>query len=179
MMTQLRSVLSHALSILAAGLVAAAPAHAQGAAAIAMTLGTDSVAWERVLVHVVSTLSPLIVRAAGDSTPPPWSLRLPADEPQRFHLESQLRRILRARPVTAEDSVVYTLELGPLRVVGDTARVMMRTGVTRRCPGSTRVTGFGNEEEVLVPRAPPGFWGAARSTRVRHGDRVGCGRPPR
>lgn len=178
-MTRLRGVLSQVLSVLAAGLLGALPAHAQRAAAMAATLGTDSVAWQRVLVHVVSTLSPLIVRAAADPAPQPWDLRLPADERQRPLLESQLRRILRARPATAEDSVVYTLELGPLRVVGDTARVLMRTDVTGHCPGSTRVTGFGNEEEVLVPRAPPGFWGAARSERVRHGDRVGCARSPR
>ena len=178
-MTKLRAVLSHVFSLLAAGLLSAPPAHAQSAAAMAATLGTDSVAWERVLMHVVSTLSPLIVRAAADPAPQPWDLRLPADERQRPLLESQLRRILRARPATAEDSVVYTLELGPLRVVGDTARVVMRTELTRRCPGSTRVTGFGNEEEVLVPRVPPGFWGAARSALVRHSDRIGCERSPR
>jgi hypothetical protein len=135
---------------------------------------TDSAAWQRVLVHVVSSLSSQLVRAAADPAPQPWRIELPADEPQRALLEAQLRRIVRTRPPTGANTVVYELALGPLRVVGDTARVPFRTSVTRRCPGSTQTTGWGNGEEILVPRAPAGFWGAARSTQVVHGDRVGC-----
>lgn len=161
---------------LAVAFTATNTAHAQARGDVlpaAMT--ADSVAWQRVLVHIVQSLSTEIVRAASDTASQPWELRLPADEPQRPILEAQLRTILRARPATAGDSVVHTLILGRLRVETDTARVEVQMNETRRCPGSTQSTGFGWREDVLVPRHPQRrFWGAAFSRGGVHGDRVGC-----
>lgn len=151
-------------------------AQAQAAGkAVPADMAADSVAWQRVLVHVVESLSPQLVSAASDTAAQPWELRLPVDEPQRMVLESQLRTILRARPATEGDSVVRTLTFGHLRVENDTARVSVQMNETRRCPGTMQTTGFGWSEEVLVPRHPQRrFWGAAFSGRGLVGDRVGC-----
>ncbi|MEP6834884.1 MAG: hypothetical protein ABJB74_15965 [Gemmatimonas sp.] len=85
--------------------------------------GTDSAAWQSVLMHVVSGLSTQLVRASLDTSLQPWRFQLPAGEPQRARLEAQLRTIQRARAAFGSDSVVYVLELGPLLIRGDTARV--------------------------------------------------------
>jgi len=115
--------------------------------------------------------------AAGASTAAqPWTLRLPADEPQRALLERQLRTLFRARAPLPSDSVVRTLEFGPLVVVRDTGYVRVHFDLTRHCPGSTRTTGYGNVDSVIVARHPQlRAWGVARSAGVLHGDRVGCG----
>lgn len=138
-------------------------------------LRSDSVAWQRVLGYLVSALSPELVRAAADASAQPWHLRVPPDDPQRNLLEAQLRTILRARPVASDDSVIHTLEVGPLSIVDDTARVQLRVDETRRCPGTTRTTGSGWMTTVLVPRHPQEkFWGAAFSRSTIVGDRVSC-----
>jgi hypothetical protein len=139
-------------------------------------LTTDSAAWQRVLAYVVNALSSDIVRTANDTSRQPWIVRLPADEPQRALLERQLTTILRARPPADMDSVFYTIELGPLRIEHDTARVHMRSDVARRCPGSTRTEGGGGSGDVLVPRSRSGLWGAARMNSGIAGDRVPCRR---
>lgn len=153
------------------------PVEAQGALRTAPPeMSSDSTAWQRVLVYVVGALGTQIVQSASDTSPQPWHLRLPPDEPQRQLLETQLKTILRARPVTDKDAVVHTLEIGALSIVNDTARVKVTLDVTRRCSGSTRTAGFGNVDDVFVPRTPQGFWGAARSSGTLHGDRAGCPR---
>lgn len=135
---------------------------------------SDSIAWQRILVYVVRALSVELVRAAADTAAQPWDVRLPVAEPQRRLLDAQLRTILRARPVDRADSVVHLLELGELRIVGDTALVAARFQETRRCPGSaTRTTGSGWSDTARVPRHP-GSWGVAFSRRAIVGDRVGC-----
>ncbi len=174
----LRSGLRPLLAMAMLSGVAATTVGAQTPTSSRAALASDSTAWQRVLAHVVSSLSNQLVRAATDSLPEPWRIELPADEPQRTVLEQQLRRIVRMRPPSDVDTVVYELSLGPLLIVGDTARVTFRRSTTRRCPGSTQTTGWVNQEEILVPRLPAGFWGAARSTHVLHGDRLGCVSPP-
>jgi len=161
-----------ALSLIAASLE---PLEAQAAQRTTPPeMSSDSTAWQRVLVYVVGALGTQIVQAAADTSPQPWRLRLPTDEPQRRLLEMQLKTIHRARPVTDSDAVTYTLEIGPISIRNDTARVRVSVVVTRRCPGSTQTTGSGNVDDVFIPRAAQGFWGAARSSRAVHGDRVGC-----
>ncbi len=140
---------------------------------------SDSVAWQRILTYVVSSLSSHLVQTASDSSRQPWRISLPADEPQRALLEAQLRTILRARPVTPQDTVVYELEIGPFTVANDTGRVRVRTDFATRCPGSTRSAGYGNVDRVYVVRHPPGIWSIARTEGVLHGDRLGCPRPSR
>lgn len=158
----------------------ARPVQAQAASRkVPLEMSSDSTAWQRVLVYVMGALGTQIVQAAADTTPQPWHLRLPPYEPQRRLIERQLTTILRLRSVTENDTVVYTLELGALSVVNDTAHVKVSTDVARRCAGTTRLTGFGTVEEVWVPRAPQGFWGAARSSSVLVGDRTPCPRPGR
>ena len=138
---------------------------------------SDSVAWQRILTYIVSSLSSHLVRTASDSSRQPWRISLPPDEPQRALLEAQLRTILRARPVAPQDTVVYELEIGPLAVANDTGRVRVRTDFASRCSGTTRSAGYGNVDRVYLVRHPPGIWSIARTEGVLHGDRVGCPRP--
>ena len=140
---------------------------------------SDSVAWERILVYVISSLSTHLVRTASDTSRQPWRIALPPDEPQRTMLAARLRTLLRARPVLPEDTVVYELEIGPLVVANDTGRVRVRTDFAKRCPGTSRSGGYGNDDRVYVVRHPPGFWSIARTEGVLHGDRFGCPKPPR
>jgi hypothetical protein len=142
-------------------------------------LMSDSVAWERILTYVVSSLSTHLVRTASDTSRQPWRISLPPDEPQHAVLEAQLRTILRARPVLPGDTVVYELEIGPLAVANDTGRVRVRTDFATRCSGTTRSGGFGNIDRVYVVRHPPLGWSIARSQGVQHGDRFGCPSPAR
>lgn len=137
-------------------------------------LSTDSTAWRRVLVYVVGALSGQLVDAATDPTAQSWKLQLPSD-PQRQLLLTQLRTVLRARQPIQGDTLVRSLELGPLVIAADTARVDVRFEETRKCPGTARTTGFGWTTTVLVPREPrKKFWGAAISRTTAAGDRVGC-----
>jgi hypothetical protein len=138
-------------------------------------LATDSTAWQRVLAHVVGALSPQLVAAATDPAAQPWRLRLPSDDPQRQLLQTQLRTVLRAREAIPGDTLVRSLDLGPLLISNDTARVNVRFAETRKCPGSGRTTGFGWSTTVLVSREPrQRFWGAAFSRTTTVGDRMGC-----
>jgi hypothetical protein len=162
-------------SLCVLGLVLCAPpVNAQGLDRFAV-LATDSVAWQRVLVYAVSTLASDLVATSADTSLKPWVIRLPTNEPQRALLERQLHLLLRARAPSPGDSVVRTLELGPLVIAGDSAAVRMTFDLTRRCPGSDRTSGYGNVATVVVPRHPQlRAWGAARAARITHGDRVGC-----
>jgi hypothetical protein len=147
----------------------------QTASNVFAALSTDSTAWQSVLVYVVGALSAQLVSGATDPTPQPWRLQLPADDPQRQLLQAQLRTVLRARQVMPADTLVRSLDVGPLIISNDTARVEVRFGETRKCPGSGRTTGSGWSTTVLVPREPrQKFWGAAFSRTTMVGDRVGC-----
>jgi hypothetical protein len=138
-------------------------------------LSTDSTAWQRVLAYVVGALSVQLVADATDLTAQSWKLQLPPEDPQRELLLRQLRTVLRARQPMPADTVVRSLELGPLLIAGDTARVDVHFEETRKCPGTARTTGFGWSTTVLVPREPrQKFWGAALSRTTATGDRVGC-----
>jgi hypothetical protein len=136
---------------------------------------TDSTAWQRVVVYVVGALSTQIVGSAADPSPQPWQLQLPSDDPQRSLLYTQLRTILRARQTMPADTLVRALEIGPLLISNDTARVEVRFQETRMCPGTGRTTGSGWSTTVLVPRdSREKVWGAAFSRSTLAGDRVGC-----
>jgi hypothetical protein len=136
---------------------------------------SDSVAWQHILVYVIRALSPVLVRAAADTEAQPWDFRLPPAEPQRRLLEGQLRAVLRARAIMPTDSVTHRLEIGALRIVNDTAVVAVQMQETRRCPRTTRTTGFRWTDTVRVPRLPEQkFWGGAFSRVILVGDRVGC-----
>jgi hypothetical protein len=160
--------------LLAFGLAFPRDAQAQVTPAWLEAMATDSAAWQRVITTVVRSLSPQLVRAAGDPAPQAWELRLPSEDPQSRLLEAQLRTILRARSPNDSDSVTYALHLGPLRIDGNTARVEMQTDEVRRCPGSTATSGYSTTGDVLVPRTENGTWGTARVGPVMHGDRFGC-----
>ena len=142
-------------------------------------LSTDSAAWQRVLTYVVTALSGELVRAAADPSPQPWRFQLPSDEPQGTLLFTQLRTILRARQPMPSDSVVRSLEIGPLNIQNDTARVEVRFTETRSCPGAERATASAWWTTVLVPRATfeqsrQKPWAAAFSRSTAVGDRLGC-----
>ena len=138
-------------------------------------LATDSTAWQRVLVYTVEALSTQLVASATDPAAQPWRLQLPSDDPQAGLITTQLRTILRARQVMPGDTLVRTLQLGPLVIAGDTARVEVRYAETRKCPGTGKSTGSGWWTTVLVPREPQHrFWGAARSLTTSVGDRAPC-----
>ena len=137
-------------------------------------LTTDSTAWQRVLARVVASISPQLVDAAADPTVQPWQLKLP-DDPQRQLLLAQLRTLLRARQVMPADTLVSSLEFGPLVIANDTARVEVRFNETKKCHGSASTTGYGWTTMVLVPRDPTKkFWGAAFASTMTGGDRIAC-----
>jgi hypothetical protein len=160
------------------GALTGAPMQAQNArAGMSVAMTTDSAAWQSVLIHIVERLSSDLVRASTDTTRQPWDIHLPPAEPQRELLDLQLRRILRARPSTPSDSVYRTIDIGRLRITGDTATVDVGLNYTRRCPGTNKTTGYGWSETVFVTRLPQfRFWGAARSRSTMAGDRVSCPR---
>jgi hypothetical protein len=146
----------------------------QGAAATFAALTTDSTAWQRVIVYLVSRLSSELVDGATDPTAQPWELQLP-DDPQRALLQAQLRTILRARQIMPADTLLHSLKLGPLVISNDTARVEVHFNETRKCPGTSKSTGFGWSTTILVPREPrQKFWGDARSRVTEAGDRLPC-----
>lgn len=161
---------------LAAALLGPGIAQSQEPANTAFSaLATDSTAWQRVLVHTIEALSSQLVGSAADAAAQPWRIQLPADDPQDQLLLTQLRTILRVRQPMPADSVVRSLEFGPLVVARDTARVEVRYGETRKCPGTGRTTGSGWATTVLVPRDPRlKLWGAARSGTTVGGDRLPC-----
>jgi hypothetical protein len=166
---------SISLSVALALSLAPTTVHAQTATKAFAELSTDSTAWQRVLAYVVGALSVPLVAAATDPTAQPWQLQLPSEDPQRQLLLTQLRTVLRTRQAIPADTLVRSLELGPLLIAGDTARVDVRFEEIRRCPGTARTTGFGWTTTVLVPREPrQKFWGAAFSRTTAAGDRVGC-----
>jgi hypothetical protein len=169
---QLQSVIVALLFNVLTGNAANAQAQVERPSA---SFGTESTAWERILVYVVSSLSTHLVRTAGDTSLQPWKIVLPPDAPQREKLEAKLRTILRARPVLADDTVVYELEIGRLSIVKDTGRVSVRTDFARRCIiGKNQWTGYGNIDHVYVVLHPQGVWSVARSEGISHGDRIGC-----
>jgi hypothetical protein len=149
-------------------------ARAQAERALPAALASDSVAWERIAVYVVSRLSTHLVRTASDTSPQPWRITLPPAEPQGRLLEMRLETILRARPIRSDDSVAYELDISPLAIANDTARVTVRTDFKKRCAGSVWSGGYVNVDRVFVVRHPRGFWSIARTEGVRHGDRFGC-----
>ena len=152
------------------------PARAQQPTSkIFAALTTDSTAWQRVLVYTIGALSAEIVASATDPSPQPWLVKLPASEPQEQLIRTQLRTILRMRQVMPADTVVRSLEFGPLVITGDTAQVDIHYEQTRKCPGSARTTGSAWSTTVIVPRDPrQKFWGAARSLTGTVGDRLSC-----
>jgi hypothetical protein len=136
---------------------------------------TDSVAWQRVLAYVVTALSAQLVTASRDTMPRPWQIRLPSQEKQSRVLDKELRTLLRARDPVPADTLVHSLEIGPLRISRDTARVNVRFAETRTCPGNSRTTGFGWSTTVILPREPrQKFWGVASSRGTYAGDRAPC-----
>ena len=139
-----------------------------------VALTTDSTAWQRVLAHIVGTLSTQLLDAATDPTPQPWRLELP-DDPERQQLLTQLRTLFRARQIMPADTLFRSLEIGQLVISNDTARVDVRFTETRKCPGASRTTGFAWSTTILVPREPThGFWGTASTPTIQGGDRLPC-----
>lgn len=138
---------------------------------------SDSTLWQRIVTHVVGSLTTYLVRAGTDPNAQPWQLSIPLDAPQRDFLLGQLRTILRARPTAPSDSLTFMLIIEQPIVSDDTARLTVRTSFGKRCNAGTAMGGFSNIDKVLVPRHPRTGWGAARSTGVVHGDRAGCPGP--
>lgn len=144
----------------------------------------DSTAWRPLLSYIIAnTLSDNILDAAIDTTSHAWEMSFPAMGAAWPAIEAHLRTILRARGPLPADTVVWELRIGELTVSGDTARVQVHSGMTKRCPGSARTAGYGNRYDVFVVRhrassvGSTKFWGGARSDGVLHGDRAGCPRP--
>jgi hypothetical protein len=146
-----------------------------GASNVFTPLTTDSTAWQRVVVYAVSALSSQLVASASDPTAQPWQLQLPSNEPQEQLIKMQLRTILRIRQAMPADTLVRSLEFGPLVISNDTARVQVRFEETRKCPQTGKTTGSGWATTVLVPREPrQKFWGSAFSRTTIVGDRLPC-----
>jgi len=150
--------------------------HAQASPRATLTATqSDSIAWQRVLTYVVRALRTQLVRPAGDTAARAWDLHLPAADPQSHLLETQLRASLDARAINSTDVVRRRLDIGELRIVGDTAFVVVGFDETRRCPGTTRTTSRGWQTTVRVGRdSQPGGWGAAFPGPTLVGDSAGC-----
>jgi hypothetical protein len=140
-----------------------------------LPLTSDSTAWQRVLLYTIEQLSPVLLSSASDPTTQPWRLEFPSDDPQEQLIRTQLRTLLRLRQAMPADTLVRSLEFGPLVISADTARVDVRFTETRKCPGSAKTTGFGWSTTVLVPREPKQkVWGMAVSRATTAGDRLPC-----
>lgn len=167
-----------AVAIVSAGLlVAPRSLDGQERSPLPAQFFSDSTLWQRVLTHVVTSLSTYQVRTGVDPNPQPWQMTVPDDTPHRELLLRQLRTILRARPVLSADTLIFTLLVGPLTFRNDTAHVTIRTDFGKRCPDGTGIGGFGNVDSVVVPKDPRAGWAVARSVRVLHGDRAACRGP--
>jgi hypothetical protein len=166
----------HTSIALALALIASSALYSQEAANKAfVALTTDSTAWQRVVVYTVGALSSQLVVTATDPAPQPWRLQFPSDDPQQQLIRTQLRTILRMRQSVPADTLVRSIEFGPLVISNDTARVEVRFEETRKCHQTKKITGSGWSTIVLVPRDPRlKFWGAAFSKTTLAGDRVGC-----
>lgn len=149
------------------------PATAQSDAAQS---ARDTTVWRPLLDFVVTRLATHIAAAATGAPQKPWRMTFPTSGAPWPMVEAHLRTALRARRATPADSGFHVLEIGELRVSGDTAKVRLITGFTERCAGGRR-GGYGNTEDVYVFRAGMmgvTFWSGARSDGVIHGDRFGC-----
>ena len=164
------------LTAIAFWLLAPTTARSQEASSRELAAMTsDSTAWQRVMVYVVGALSAQLVATASDPTPQPWRLEFPSDEPQQQLLRTQLRTIVRARQVMPADTLVRSLELGKLVIANDTARVEVKFQEARKCPATSRSTGFGWTTTVLVPREPrQKFWGSAFARTTIAGELIAC-----
>jgi hypothetical protein len=136
-------------------------------------MASDSAAWQQVLQRVVLMLRDNIVEASLDSMRQPWTIRVPADDPQSSVILAQLTRILRARPPQKGDSVGNVLELSRLQVSNDTARLEIKTTFSRPCRGAWRTPWWTNTDSIFVPRHRAGFWMQDSVRNVYHGD-GGC-----
>lgn len=137
----------------------------------------DTSVWRPIIERIFESVTPFIARTATDTSIQVWLMRFPDSKPPWARLEKRLRAALRSRPPTAADSSYYELEVGPLVVTGDTARVKLRIGMTSLCPGSEHRGGYGNEEEIVTVKfksAMLSFWSAARPRSILHGDSFGC-----
>jgi hypothetical protein len=163
------------LASITAAMIVPVAAHAQELPKTLAAFTTDSTAWQRVLVYTVERLSSVLLASAADPTTQPWRLEFPSDDPQEQLIRTQLRTLLRMRQAMPADTLVRSLEFGPLVISNDTARVDVRFSETRKCPASARTTGIGWSTTVLVPREPKQkFWGIAVSRTTMGGDRGPC-----
>lgn len=143
--------------------------------ASAQQLFADSSVWRPAIAAVVERLEPFRLRAQLDTVAQPWAMRFPSPDARWATLERQLRVLLRARPVQPTDTAFYDLEIGEVTLQRDTARITVRTGRSRRCPGLDHLAGYTNAQVLLVPRAGRTGWGtAAFADLTIHGDRFSC-----
>ncbi|MGH7460694.1 MAG: hypothetical protein ACREMA_06650 [Longimicrobiales bacterium] len=135
----------------------------------------DTSAWRPLLDFVVTRLTQRLADSTADNRTNPWQLTLPSTLPRG--VANQLRIALRARDVTAQDAAYDVLELGPMDLAGDTARIRFVTGRTQRCPGTEQTTGYSNHEVVYVTRviiAGVPSWSSAMAVDGVHGDGLPC-----
>jgi hypothetical protein len=133
----------------------------------------DTSAWTPLLTGVVERLAPHVLRAATDGSAQPWRFTLPEDGLLWERVERHLRLILNARDVAASDSSYRRLEIGPLQLSGDSARVRLLVEVLWYCPPTDDTAGYRTSEILVSARLPAAGnrWGPARSMNVAHGDK--------
>lgn len=132
---------------------------AQVAPHIERAAASDSMLWQRVRDGAVQRLIDLKWPIKADSGLQPWIIRIAASEPIRSRLEARFTSLLHARPATADEPVVYTLELGPVRMLDDTAFVAMLTRASHACGNGTAARrGISDREYLRVPRGRDGTW---------------------
>ena len=137
----------------------------------------DTSVWRPIVQHIFERVSYFIAGAATDSSIQVWSMTFPSEAGLWPRLHEHLQLALRSRMPTDADSSYYELEVGPLTISGDTARLKLHTGLMILCPGTERRGGYGNEEEIVIVKrrvAEFAAWRAVRPVPVEHGDRFGC-----
>lgn len=135
----------------------------------------ESRLWRPILSFVISRLGDQIVQASQRTTEEPWEISLPDSSAAWQAFGRHLQRSLGARPVRPEDERYRRLIIGPASITGDSAQVVLQTGLRVRCKGSNRTSGFGNEERIYLRSFGARGWGSvATSGGVLHGDSVPC-----
>jgi hypothetical protein len=112
-----------------------------------------------------------LARAALDTTPRPWDIRVPtAASWQAIH--RHLTQALRAREPSGQDTLVSYVRIDSVTVRGDTVHARFTLGVYWRCRigrGGGTSTGY----EVYAIRRM-GYWQPPRTSEFEWGDSTPC-----
>lgn len=137
----------------------------------------DSVVTDVVLASILSTLVSDLARGASDTATVGWTFSFPqAAGPIRWgQLESELSRLLRARPVAPSDTLRRSLSVSEARLTADSLVLQFMVTGARRCRGIDDWQG--GQTGYLSRMSWAQFTPVPRAQAVLHGDKIGCTAP--